>query len=98
MVPKPPLNELTLYARSDAEAGGFVALADISILTSSATPVRLIGGLMVALHVQRWQLPRIFERFTVDADIGVPPTSRQVRGLALQTCFPRLQQDDRVSL
>jgi hypothetical protein len=75
MAPQSPLTRLTLAPASVAEDLGFVALKDISRIRINDEPLdfRLIGGLMVSLHVQRWQLGRDLYRETQDADVGVLP-------------------------
>lgn len=70
-----PLNQLTIAAASAAEDLSFVALSDISRILIDGEPLdfRLIGGQMVSIHVQRWQLGRDLYRETQDADVGVLP-------------------------
>lgn len=70
-----PLSRLILAASSIAEDLSFVALDDISRIRVNGKRLdfRLIGGQMVSLHVQRWQLGRELYRETQDADIGVLP-------------------------
>jgi hypothetical protein len=69
-----PLRELKLTATSLADDLGFVALADVARLVARqelADHVRLIGGHMVTLHAQRWDLGRELYRETLDADLGI---------------------------
>lgn len=75
MATQQPLGRLILAAPSVAEDLGFVALADISSIRKGdeSFEFRLIGGQMVSLHVQRWQLGRELYRETQDADVGVLP-------------------------
>lgn len=70
-----PLSRLVLSATSVAEDLSFVALHEISKIQVDGRLLdfRLIGGHMVALHVQRWQLGRELYRETLDADVGVLP-------------------------
>ncbi|MGH9195730.1 MAG: hypothetical protein ACRD1T_08330 [Acidimicrobiia bacterium] len=70
-----PLDHLVLGAGSAAEDLAFVALADLSSILTERPDIeaRLIGGVMVTLHAQRWQLGQELYRQTGDADLGVPP-------------------------
>ncbi|MGI8519655.1 MAG: hypothetical protein ACR2MC_03435 [Actinomycetota bacterium] len=70
-----PLNELVLAAVSVSDDLGFVAMADLSAALAGLIDVesRIIGGHMVTLHVQRWELGRDLYRETQDMDLGIPP-------------------------
>jgi hypothetical protein len=70
-----PVDRLVVGAASLADEAAFVALADLAKVIGDRPDVeyRLIGGIMVSLHAQRWRLgPRLY-RQTADADLGVPP-------------------------
>src|SRR5688572_27511909 len=71
-----PTDHLVLSAASLADELAFIAIADLATVvdTGSEVEYRLIGGIMVSLHAQRWQLGHRLYRQTRDADVGVPPT------------------------
>ena len=71
---KIPASELKLAATSVADDLGYIALADMAAIIKErgvADQVRLIGGHMVTLHVQRWGLGTDLYRETTDADLGI---------------------------
>lgn len=70
-----PLNRLVLGATSVSDDLGFVAMSDLSAALAEMGEVesRIIGGRMVTLHVQRWELGRELYRETRDTDLGIPP-------------------------
>jgi hypothetical protein len=70
-----PLSRMILAATSVADDLGFVAMADVSSGLSALSDIesRLIGGHMVTLLVQRWDLGRELYRETQDADVGIQP-------------------------
>ncbi len=70
-----PVDRLVLGAASLADESAFVALSDLAALVGEGSSVeyRLIGGIMVSLHAQRWRLGPLLYRQTQDADLGVPP-------------------------
>ncbi len=70
-----PIERLVLGATSLADEAAFVALSDLVGVVGDGSGVqyRLIGGIMVSLHAQRWRLGPLLYRQTGDADLGVPP-------------------------
>jgi len=70
-----PVERLVLGATSLADEAAFVALSDLAGVVGEGSGVeyRLIGGIMVTLHTQRWRLGPLLYRQTGDADLGVPP-------------------------
>ena len=70
-----PVERLVLGAASLADEAAFVALSDLAAVVGEGSGVeyRLIGGIMVSLHAQRWRLGPLLYRQTGDADLGVPP-------------------------
>lgn len=70
-----PVEPLVLGATSLADEAAFVALSDLAGVVGEGSGVeyRLIGGIMVTLHAQRWRLGPLLYRQTGDADLGVPP-------------------------
>jgi hypothetical protein len=70
-----PIARLVLGAASLADEATFVALSDLAAIVGENPDVeyRLIGGVMVSLHAQRWRLGPLLYRQTADADLGVPP-------------------------
>src|SRR5437763_7346109 len=70
-----PVDRLVVGAASLADEAAFVALADLGKVIGGRRDLhyRLIGGIMVSLHAQRWRLGRRLYRQTADADLGVPP-------------------------
>lgn len=69
------LTEVKLAASSVAEELGYIALSDVSTIRIDGSPLdfRLIGGQMVALHAQRWEMD--LPRLTQDADIALQPVT-----------------------
>ena len=67
-----PKNELTLVSSSLTEDLSFLALADLNdVFAAAKNQARLIGGLMVSILAQRWNLGQELYRETHDADLGV---------------------------
>jgi hypothetical protein len=72
------MTSLDLIAASRAEEAGYLALADIARLAEqTGIDYRIVGGLMVSLHVAASGMDDPVLRQTLDADMGV---EQQVAG------------------
>ena len=66
------MSRLELVAESHAQESGFLALADIASLTKEAgIEYRVVGGLMVTLHLAVSGADYPTSRQTLDAELGV---------------------------
>ena len=66
------MSRLELLAQSQAQESGFLALADIaSLAKETGIEYRVVGGLMVALHLAVSGADDPTSRQTLDADLGV---------------------------
>ena len=66
------MSRLELVAESQAQESGFLALADIaSLATETGIEYRVVGGLMVTLHLAVSGADDPTARQTLDADLGV---------------------------
>jgi len=84
-----PLKELDLVATSVADDLGFVALADVgAVFAACGSQARLIGGHMLTLHAQRWQLGQDLYRETHDVDLGIAKLLVS-QGVALETLLAK---------
>jgi hypothetical protein len=72
-----------LGAASLADEAAFVALSDLVKAVGKGPDLeyRVIGGIMVTLHTQRWRLGPLLYRQTGDADLGVPPAGIRDAGI-----------------
>lgn len=69
------MTALKLAATSRAAEAGYLALADIAeVAAACEVDYRIVGGLMVSLHVAAAGVDEPIQRNTLDADVAVEPT------------------------